>query len=90
MCEYDDSYCFLSLSFIFSILSNSPELVDFLIKILEKNPDKRLTLAQIKQHPWLAELASTATSSAATSTSSNSCSSNNSCTVASVGTEDKA
>ena len=31
----------------------SNELKDLLKKILEKNPNKRITLEQIKQHPWL-------------------------------------
>ena len=31
----------------------SKELKDLLKKILEKNPNKRITLEQIKQHPWL-------------------------------------
>jgi len=30
----------------------SPELVDLLTKLLMKDPEKRITIADIKLHPW--------------------------------------
>ena len=34
-------------------ISISPELRDLLIKLLEKDPAKRITIADIRQHPWV-------------------------------------
>ena len=31
----------------------SPLFKDFINKILEKNPNNRLTISQIKEHPWM-------------------------------------
>jgi serine/threonine protein kinase len=33
----------------------SPQLIDLLRKILQKNPDSRLTIQKIKQHPWFSQ-----------------------------------
>lgn len=36
-------------------LDTNPQLVDFLKGLLEKDPEKRLTIEQCKQHPWITE-----------------------------------
>lgn len=32
----------------------SPEVLDLLLRLLNKDPSRRITLAEVKRHPWVA------------------------------------
>ena len=35
----------------------SPELKDLLVKLLQKDPAKRITIPEIREHPWILQTA---------------------------------
>ena len=50
------NYVCTTLSYVCSI-DISPELKDLLVKLLQKDPTKRITIPEIREHPWVLQTA---------------------------------